>query len=63
MTEALSEKLNRFRPLERGIMMRVRLYSQWREAYLTSSPYGLPLHIDLPGVSAPELEEEGDDDE
>ena len=30
---------------------------------MTTSPYGLPLHIDLPGVDAPELEEEGDDED
>jgi hypothetical protein len=29
----------------------------------TVSPYGLPLTIDLPGVNAPDFEEEGDDDE
>lgn len=31
----------------------------------TTSPYGLPLKIDLPGVNAPDWieEEEGDDNE
>lgn len=29
----------------------------------TTSPYGLPLKIDLPGISPDWNEEEGDDDE
>lgn len=64
MSEDLLAKLNRFQPLERGILTRFRLDSQWRDAYMTTSPYGLPLKIDLPGVDAPDwIEEEGDDDE
>ena len=29
----------------------------------TVSPYGLPLHIDLPGISPDWIEEEGEPDE
>ena len=64
VSEDLATKLNKFRPLERGILTKFRLYSQWRDAYMTTSPYGLPLKIDLPGVNAPDwIEEEGDDND
>ena len=63
MSEDLLAKLDKFQPLERGIFTRFRLYSQWRDAYMTTSPYGLPLKIDLPGISPDWNEEEGEPDE